>query len=464
MATPPKFIPTTTPLEAEQRARIMGELDEFKGHWRRISQINEERLSRLRQVTTIESTGASTRIEGAELSDADVARVLEGLSSDSFRARDESEVLGYGELHALIYESHSDLNLTENHVLQLHGILLKHSTKDDRHRGHYKTLPNDVEAKHPDGSREVIFRTATPFDTPRLMRELVEDTNAAFAAEELHPITVTGCFIVNFLAIHPFQDGNGRLSRALTNLLLLKTGYEYVPYASLERVIEENKAAYYAALRASQMEMKDDPTRFGAWLGFFLRALQTQKRNLQSKLDLEGSMLRLSQIQQQVLETVRRLGRTTSMDLAGELKIPYRNVRYHLDTLVKRGLVSPHGERKGRFYTPSGIMGEVPLSLPAPGTVGIIADVYNRGGRISPADLLKLVKRAGYDGRVVGLLHARRVAHLKRDSRTGDSVLTPRGEEVAKEFIFSSRLAEGAKRPARESADQAPSSPDSFST
>ncbi|MGI9043951.1 MAG: Fic family protein [Gemmatimonadaceae bacterium] len=445
MPTPPNFIPDTSPLEAEQRARTIGELDEFKGHWRRIRELNEERLTRLRQVTTIESTGASTRIEGAELTDQQVGQILRGLSHDSFRARDESEVLGYGELHTLIFESHPDLNLTANHIRQLHGVLLKHAGKDERHRGQYKTLPNDVEARHPDGHREVIFRTATPFDTSRLMQQLIDDTNAALSADEVHPVTIIACFIVNFLAIHPFQDGNGRLSRALTNLLMLRAGYEYVPYASLERVIEENKGAYYAALHASQVAMKDDPSKFGAWLSFFLHALRTQKRNLESKLDLEGSMLRLSALQQKILEAVRNQGRVKSIEIASLLDLPYRNVRYHLDSLVKSGLVLAHGERKGRYYTPSGAATGQATSVAGHGTNGIVAEVYSRGGRISRADLIELVKRSGYDGRVVGLLHGRRVAHLKRDPRSGESVLTPRGEEIAKEFIFSSRLAQGAR-------------------
>ena len=445
MPTPSSFIPSITPFEAEQRSRILSEIDEFKGHWRRIREINQERLGQLRQITTIESAGASTRIEGAELTDSDVARVLAGLSHDSFRARDEAEVIGYGELHALIYESYQELPLTENHILQLHGILLKHSDKDERHRGHYKTLQNDVEAHHSDGSREIIFRTATPFNTQRLMRELIENANAAIQAEELHPVTIIGCFIVNFLAIHPFQDGNGRLSRALTNLLLLRAGYEYVPYASIERIVEENKAAYYAALRTSQVAMASDPTMFEPWLQFLVRVLRIQKRNLESKLDIEGSMLRLSEVQHKILERVRMLGRATSMDLAQSLDIPWRNVRYHLASLINRGLIAPHGERRGRFYTPSEIAREQSVPAPDPGTNAIIAEVYERGKRISRGDLLEIVKRYGYDGRVVGILHARRAPHLKRDPDSDMSILTPRGEEVAKEFIFSSRLAQGAR-------------------
>lgn len=446
MTTPATFIPSGTPLESEQRARILGELDEFKGHWRRVSEINQERLTSLRQITTIESTASSTRIEGVQMSDDEVARVLQGLGVDSFRARDESEVLGYGELHALIYESYKELPLTENHIKQLHLALLKHSVKDERHRGEYKKFPNNVEAKHPDGRTEVLFLTATAFETPRLMSELIENTHAALEADELHPLTIIGCFVVNFLAIHPFQDGNGRLSRALTNLLLLRAGYEHVPYASLERVIEDNKGAYYSALRESQTAMQKDPTRFGAWLTFFLHALRTQKRRLQAKLDLEGSMLRLSETQQKILEHVRRHGRATSFEIGHALTMPWRTVRYHLGSLIRQGLISPHGERKGRFYTPSGIAEARPVAAPSPGTIGIIAEVYNRGGRISRHDLLELVRSAGYDGRVVGLLHARRLAHLTRDAKTGESVLTTRGEEVAKEFIFSSRLAAGAKQ------------------
>jgi DNA-binding transcriptional ArsR family regulator/prophage maintenance system killer protein len=317
--------------------------------------------------------------------------------------------------------------------------------KDERHRGAYKTLPNDIEATHPDGRKEILFRTATPFDTPRMMSSLVENTNAALRSEDLHPITVIGCFVVNFLAIHPFQDGNGRLARALTNLLLLRAGYEYVPYSSLERVVEDNKAAYYGALRTSQIAMIDDPRKFGAWLRFFLDALRTQKRTLQSKLDLEGSMLRLPGIQQKVLEQVRTYGRATSVDIAEKLDTPYRAVRYHLDSLVQRGLVSAHGAKRGRFYTTSGVVHEKSEVVSTPGTIGIIAEVHRRGGRIRREDLLELVKANGYDGRVVGLLHARRAAHLRRDPKTGESVLTARGEEVAKEFLFSSRLAEGAR-------------------
>ena len=212
----------------------IGQIDEFKGRWESLGNLAPERLWALRKIATIESVGSSTRIEGVRLTDGEIERLLSGVQTQSFRTRDEQEVAGYAKLMELIFESYADIPLTENHIHQLHGVLLKHSDKDVRHRGHYKKLPNHVEAFDEAGrSLGVIFETATPFDTPRLMEELVALTTQAFAEGHHHPLLIVGHFVVRFLAIHPYQDGNGRLSRALTTLLLLRAGYSYVPYSSL---------------------------------------------------------------------------------------------------------------------------------------------------------------------------------------------------------------------------------------
>ena len=426
--------------------RLIGELDHFRGTWRKMQEIRAERLVQLRQVTTIESTGSSTRIEGVELTDAEVARVLDGLGSESFRARDEEEVKGYAELLTLIYESFADIPLTENHIKQLHRVLLGHSSKDERHRGDYKKLPNDVVRKQGDVIVEVVFRTATPFDTPRLMAELVEITNAALRDRALHPLVVIARFVVDFLAIHPFQDGNGRLARALTILLLLQTGYDYVPYASLERVIEDNKPQYYAALRDSQQAMRQNPAAFGAWLFFFTRALHAQQESLASKLQIEKAMLDLSDVQQRIADLIAARVRMTGPEVARELNLTERAARYHLDVLRSRGIITARGRKRGSYYTLSTnepAEGKRPSLLG--GTNVIIADIYERGGRISKGELVELVRSHGYDGRVVGVLHGRRLAHLRREAGTGDSVLTARGEEVARQHLFAQRLSDRAK-------------------
>ena len=440
------FAPSLASHQFTEVTRLLGEIDEFKGHWRKLQEIREERLAELRQITTIESTASSTRIEGAELSDEEVARVLQGLHVDSFRARDESEVRGYGELLQIIFDNYAEVPLTENHIKQLHNTLLRHSIKDERHRGEYKKFENHVEARYPDGRTEIIFKTAAPFDTPRLMSELVEQANQLLADRNAHPLIVIARFLVEFLAIHPFQDGNGRLARGLTSLLLLRAGYDYVPYASLERVVEDNKGAYYAALRDSQHAMREDPRAYGEWLVFFLRTLRAQKQGLEAKLSIERSLLKLSNAQQRILDLVTKGGRVTTTAVTGQLGIPRRTVHYHLDVLVSQGLVEAHGEKRGRYYTrPTGTARQGPTTQSI--TSAILAEVLENGGSIGASALRSLVIKHGYDPRTVGTLHGRRESHLRRDPKTGMSTLTARGEEVAKQHLFTARLSGAASVP-----------------
>lgn len=440
--TPDHFHPELGRAEGAEVTRLVGEIDEFKGHWRKLGEIQAERLARLRQATVIESSGSSTRIEGARLSDDEVSRVLQGLRVDSFRERDESEVRGYAALLQTIFDSYREISLTENHVKQLHGILLGGTEKDSWHRGEYKKHPNHVEATHPDGTKEVIFETAAPFDTPRLMSELVAATNEALAAGQAPALICIARFIVEFLAIHPFQDGNGRLARALTALLLLKAGYEYVPYSSLERLIEDNKAGYYAALRTSQMAMRQDPYAFGAWLQFFLRMLQAHQSILEAKLEVERSVLRLSDAQRNVLGLVESRGRITTTELATALGIPRRTIHYHLDILVQRGLVEPKGERKGRYYL-RGTGTTLPKTDVGSWNTAVLAEILERGGAVTARELRGLLKQHKVDPRAAGGLHGRRAAHLRRDPKTKKSVLTPRGRELAEQYLFARRLSRG---------------------
>ena len=238
-------VQTGTLIITPEVLRLIAEIDEFKGAWAAIGRIPPERLTSLRRVATIESIGSSARIEGARLTDVEVERLLGNLDVKSFASGDEEEVAGYAEVMELVFANWPGITLTENHIKHLHRDLLKYSSRDHRHRGEYKTLDNHVEAFGPDGkSLGVVFRTATPFDTPRLMIELVDWTRQSLQEGDLHSLVVIAIFIVVFLEIHPFQDGNGRLSRVLTTLLLLRAGYTYVPYSSLESVIEQSKEQY----------------------------------------------------------------------------------------------------------------------------------------------------------------------------------------------------------------------------
>jgi len=331
--------------------KVIAELDEFKGRWEALGRLSPERLSSLRRVATIESVGSSTRIEGAKLTDHEVEALLANIEIRSFRMCDEEEVAGYAVAMTSIFESFSEIPPDESHIKQLHGMLLKYSGKDSRHRGEYKKYPNNVEAFDKDGkSLGVIFETASPFDTPRFMRELVNWTGESLAVNELHPLLVVAVFVVHFLAIHPFQDGNGRLSRILTTLLLLRSGYGYVPYSSLERIVEESKEAYYRALRASQKEIRTEKERLDDWVRFFLRILKQQKDGLIRKLEQEKKLEVLPRISERILALAKERGRLTIREAVTLLEINRNTAKVHLRELVKQGYLIQHGVGKATWY------------------------------------------------------------------------------------------------------------------
>ncbi len=332
--------------------RLIAEIDEFKGAWTAIGRISPQRLTALRRIATIESIGSSTRIEGAKLSDKEVEQLLTGLEAKKFASRDEEEVAGYAETMETIFANWRDIPLTENHIKQLHRDLLQYSSKDERHRGEYKTHTNHVEAFGPDGDNlGVAFETAPPFDTPRLMTELVEWTNANLETEDLHPLINVAIFIVVFLEIHPFQDGNGRLSRILTTLLLLQAGYAYVPYSSLESVIEQSKDTYYLGLRQTQGTIRTDAPNWQPWLIFFLRSLQQQKARLAKKIAWERLILGdLPELSVQILELCRDRGRVTVADSVKVTGANRNTIKDHLKALMRAGHIEKHGGGRGTWY------------------------------------------------------------------------------------------------------------------
>ena len=331
---------------------LIAEIDEFKGAWRAIGRIAPERLSSLRRVATIESIGSSTRIEGSRLSDREVEALLANIRIGSFATRDEQEVAGYAEVMETIFSAYDAIPLTENYIRQFHRDLLVHSTKDERHRSSYKTLANHVEAFDEGGkSLGVVFETATPFDTPRRMAELVEWITGKEQDRSLHPLLVIAVFVVVFLEIHPFQDGNGRLSRILTTLLLLRAGYAYVPYSSLESVIEQSKEAYYLSLRRTQGTIRTGTPDWNPWLEFFLRALQRQKQRLEKKMDRERIMLAaLPELSVLILETAREHGRVTVAEAARISGVSRNTIKVHMKTLADQGHLVLHGAGRGAWY------------------------------------------------------------------------------------------------------------------
>lgn len=332
---------------------LIAEIDEFKGAWRALGVLEPERLLALKKIATIESIGSSTRIEGSNLSDRDVEALLSNLKIKSLKTRSEQEVAGYAELMEFILQSWESVHISENHIKQLHRDLLRYSKKDAYHRGKYKTVSNKVIAFDTKGKQVgVIFKPATPFDTPRLMKELVVWLKEALETQSVHSLLAIAIFIVVFLQIHPFQDGNGRLSRILTNFLLLYSGYTYVSYSSLENIIEHNKKSYYLSLRKTQKTIYTKNPNWQPWVIFFLQVLQKQMKRLVKKIEYEKTILsRLPALSVKIIEYAREQGRVTIGDVMKVTGMSRNTLKEHFRALVKKRHLVKHGHGRGAWYS-----------------------------------------------------------------------------------------------------------------
>lgn len=344
---------------SNEMLRLIAAIEEFKGEWRALAGLDPEVLRSLRRIATIESAGSSTRIEGAKLSDGEVEDLLGSLGKESFQSRDEQEVAGYAYVMESIQTAWQDLRISESILLQLHRDLLRYSDKDERHRGQWKTLDNHVAAFDAKGKQiGIVFQTASPFETPMLMEKLLEWHAKEERDPILHPLLRIAVFNVLFLAIHPFQDGNGRLSRVLTNLMLLRSGYAYASYSSLESVIEHNKEAYYLALRRTQTSFEKSAD-WEPWLLFFLRSLKSQIGRLRERLEKSPSPTAESDLPGDLSPLAGRLlklldeRRTLSVGNAAEALGANRNtLKDKFTELTESGFAELHGKGRGAHYRP----------------------------------------------------------------------------------------------------------------
>ncbi|NGX52766.1 MAG: Adenosine monophosphate-protein transferase SoFic [Candidatus Anoxychlamydiales bacterium] len=329
----------------------IAQIDELKGQWVAGTQLSSQVLGRLKRSILITSTGASTRIEGARLSDEDVEKLMRGLDIQKFNDRDKQEVKGYFELLENIFNSWKSINFSESTIKHFHKELLNYVEKDKIHRGEYKKNENKVHMIDKAGkSVGVLFDTTQAFLTPKEMQELVEWTKEAFLEKKNHPLLIIANFIVEFLQIHPFQDGNGRLSRILTNLLLLKAGYLYMPYASHEKLIEDNKPDYYMALRKSQKTFKTSHETITSWLGFFLEILLQQSKTAIELLSQENVEKFLSVKQLAVWQYLQTVDEATPKEIVKKTKIVRPTVNQVLDKLIRLKKIERFGLGRSTRY------------------------------------------------------------------------------------------------------------------
>ncbi len=333
--------------------RLITEIDEFKGSWQACNNLTPERLKVINHVATIESIGSSTRIEGSQLENRQIEELLGNVGKASFLTRDEQEVAGYAETLAMVFENYADIPLTENYIKQLHSTLLRHSQQDVWHRGEYKKHSNNVEAFDPDGkSLGIVFKTSFPFDTPKEMQDLLSWTRETLADKSYHPLIVVAVFNVIFLAIHPFQDGNGRLSRVLISLLLMKAGYSYIPYSSLESIVEKNKDAYYLSLQRTQRTLKNKKTDWLPWMRFFLNSLKRQKDHLLAKTHAADKYFTLPYESMVIMQYVDEHHRITIKNAENIIdSVSRATLKNRLSQLVEQGLLARHGRARATWYS-----------------------------------------------------------------------------------------------------------------
>ncbi|MGI6374162.1 MAG: Fic family protein [Patescibacteria group bacterium] len=331
---------------------LIDKIDLLKSNWVNGAKLDQQTLSNLKKSILITSTSASTRIEGSQLSDDDVKRLMRGLSLQKFKDRDKQEVRGYFDLLTNVFESYKSIPFAESTIKFFHRELLKYSKKDELHRGEYKKEENKVAMVSPTGEPiEILFDTTAPWLTPKEMQELVEWTQTAFLEKSAHPLIIIGNFIVEFLHIHPFTDGNGRLSRVLSNLLLLQHGYEYMPYVSQEKLIEDNKPEYYLALRASQKTLRTDKEDISAWLTFFLKIILKQSEQAINIISHEEVSKLLSPQQALVWEyIVKQAGVVAPLEISRATGIPRPTINQVLNKLLQLKWIERLGVGRATRY------------------------------------------------------------------------------------------------------------------
>lgn len=326
---------------------LISDIDRFDANWTAIERKEGQSLKELKSIATVRSVGASNRIEGNRMSDEEVDVLLQKMDITKLTDRDSQEVVGYFEVLDLITESFQNINISESHLKSLHNSLMKYSAKDQWHKGNYKQHSNAVEASFPDGTRQIIFKTTEAgFATENAISDLLIWYNAN---TEVHALVKIATFVYEFLSVHPFQDGNGRLSRLISTLLLLSKGYKWIQYVSFEHEIENRKNEYYQALRSCQAQRPNEDVT--VWIHFFLNCLSNIQTQLLTKLQQSGLETQLSPKEKSIYTIIQNRPNIQSGEIAEKLALPAPTVKRILSELFNKGLIEKQGKGRNVSYT-----------------------------------------------------------------------------------------------------------------
>ena len=326
----------------------VAQIHEYKGRQELYLKQKPEELDRLVEIAKIQSTEASNEIEGIRTTNTRLKQLVADKTAP--RNRDEEEIMGYRDVLNTIHENYEYIPIRANYILQLHRDLFRYSEKGSG--GHFKNTQNYISATDSEGNEFVLFTPVTPYETPPAVDAICESYNRVIDTQDIDALLLIPVFIHDFLCIHPFNDGNGRMSRLLTTLLLYKSGYVIGKYISLESKIAKNKNLYYDALEACQRgwyENQEDPAPF---IKYLLRTILAAYRDFEDRVDLVSEKL-------PAVEVVRRavygkIGKFTKRDIM-ELcpTIGKTSVENSIKQLVDRGVLVKHGSGRSTYYTRS---------------------------------------------------------------------------------------------------------------
>ena len=339
------------PESVEEVYALLSEIDAVRNSWRITGKLLPQTLKRLTHSVIVTSTGSSNRIEGNRLTDAEVEKLYKKLRIRKFKSRDEQEIAGYLQALELVFKNYHAISVSESSILQLYDEMLAYSEKDSRHKGVYKFGSNRAEAKNASGKIVgIIFNPTPSYLVKKEMQELVEWYQWAVRSSAKHPLLLIANFIFEYLAIHPFQDGNGRTSRLLTNLMLLQHDCLFAQVVSHERIVEAHKANYYLALNKTQRTWKSKSENIIPWLLFFLNIVKEQSRQALCLMEADTVEHLLSEKQLSLWQCAATVVSFSRRDAVKALGFPERTVESIIKKFVELKRLKKLGEGKATRY------------------------------------------------------------------------------------------------------------------
>ena len=325
---------------------LVAQIHEYKGRQELYLKQKPATLDKLIEIAKIQSTEASNKIEGIVTTSTRVQQLCNEKTTP--RNRDEEEIMGYRDVLNTIHENYEYIPIRDSYILQLHRDLYQYSEKAIG--GRFKNTQNVIVETHPDGTQTVIFTPMAPYETPDAIKKICESFNQTLDACDVDPLVLIPVFINDFLCIHPFNDGNGRMSRLLTTLLLYRCGYVVGRYISLESKIEKTKSKYYEVLGTSGIGWHEGENDSTSFIKYILGIILSAYRDFENRVDIFDEKLPAVEKVRKAIE--QKIGKFTKSEIMEMIPtVSKASIENSLKSLMNEGVIERHGQGKATFYT-----------------------------------------------------------------------------------------------------------------